>query len=286
MMLPLPLRLAMRELRGGIRGFRIFILCLALGVAVIAGVGSLGAAVQAGLAADASALLGGDVEFSLVHRTASAEEAAYLAAAGQVSHVGQLRGMARTEDGAHRSLIEIKAVDAAYPLYGKVSLAPAINLSDALAERNATFGVVVAPALLDRLGLKPGDKIRIGDAALTISAELVHEPDGISGLIEIGPRVIMSQAALAATGLLQPGVLINHSYRVKIGPGVDIDAVIDGAKERFPDAGWRIRDFRNAAPNLTTLLDRLTVFMTLVGLTALVVGGVGVGNAVTSYLAS
>ncbi len=286
MTLPLALRFASRELRGGVKGFRIFILCLALGVAVIAGVGSLEAAVQAGLRADARALLGGDVEFLLVHRTTNADEATYLAAAGQVSHVAQLRGMARTVDGAHRSLVEIKAVDASYPLYGVVTLAPAMSLADALAERDGTFGIVVAPALMDRLGLGTGGgTIRIGDAVLEVRAELAHEPDAISGLIEIGPRVLMSQRALAATGLLAPGVLVNHSYRVKLAPGADVNAVIEGAKARFPDAGWRIRDFGNAAPNLTTLLDRLTVFMTLVGLTALVVGGVGVGNAVTSYLA-
>ncbi len=188
-------------------------------------------------------------------------------------------------DGARRSLVEIKAVDGAYPLYGDVGLAPAQSLAGALAERGGEFGAVVAPALMDRLGIKPGDRVRIGDAVLAVRAALAHEPDGISGLIEIGPRVVMSQAALEATGLLAPGVLINHSYRVKLRPGEDVAAVVDGAKARFPDAGWRIRDFRNAAPNLTTLLDRLTVFMTLVGLTALVVGGVGVGNAVTSYLA-
>ena len=281
---PLALRFARRELRGGVRGFRIFILCLALGVAVIAGVGSLGAAVQAGLRTDARALLGGDVEFMLVHRTANADELSYMEAAGQVSHVAQLRGMARTIDGASRSLVEIKAVDRAYPLYGVVGLSPVGPLADALANRAGRFGAVVAPALIDRLGIKPGDEIRIGDAVLDVRAVLAHEPDGISGLIEIGPRVMMSEDALAATGLLAPGVLINHSFRVKLHPGVDVAAMVDGAKARFPDAGWRIRDFRNAAPNLTTLLDRLTVFMTLVGLTALVVGGVGVGNAVSGYL--
>ncbi len=282
---PLALRLARRELRGGVRGFRIFILCLALGVAVIAGVGSLGAAIEAGLTADARALLGGDVEFSLVHRTASAGELSYLAASGEVSHVAQLRGMARTTDGKSRSLVEIKAVDEAYPLYGAVGLSPEGSFADALARRAGEYGAVVAPGLMDRLGIKIGDGIRVGDAVLQVRAVLAHEPDGISGLIEIGPRVVMSEEALGATGLLAPGVLINHSYRVKLRPGADVASVVDGAKTRFPDAGWRIRDFRNAAPNLTTLLDRLTVFMTLVGLTALVVGGVGVGNAVSSYLA-
>ncbi|HXQ52072.1 MAG TPA: FtsX-like permease family protein [Stellaceae bacterium] len=275
----------MRELRGGIAGFRIFMLCLALGVAVIAGVGSLGAAIEAGLKADSRALMGGDVEFTLVLRTATTDELGYLEAAGQVSHVAQLRGMARTSDGQNRSLIEIKSVDEAYPLYGSVTLAPAAALADALAKRDGQWGVVVAPALMDRLRIKPGDAIRIGDATLAVRGGLVHEPDGISGLIEIGPRVMMASGALAATGLDQPGVLVNHSYRVKLAPGGDAAAMVAGARTRFPDAGWRIRQFNNAAPSLQTLLDQMTVFMALVGLAALVVGGVGVGNAISSYLA-
>jgi putative ABC transport system permease protein len=284
-MMPLALRLAARELRGGIAGFRVFMLCLALGVAVIAAVGSLGAAVEAGLKTDSRALLGGDVEFSLVHRTASADELAFLGGEGQVSHIAQMRGMARTASGNARSLIEIKAVDRAYPLYGAVTLAPAMALDAALAKRGGAWGAVVAPGLLQRLAIKPGDLIRIGDAALAVRGTIAHEPDGISGLIEIGPRVIMSEAALDATGLLGPGVLINHTYRVKLRPGVAAAELIAAARARFPDAGWRIRQFGNAAPSLQTLLDRLTIFMTLVGLTTLMVGGVGVGNAVASYLA-
>jgi putative ABC transport system permease protein len=282
---PLAFRLAGRELRGGLGGFRIFFACLALGVAVIAAVGSLSAAIEAGLKHDSRALLGGDIEFSLVHRTADPAEHDFLAAQGTLSQVAQMRGMAITADGASRSLIEIKAVDGAYPLEGAVTLDPDISLGDALAQRDGRWGAAVAPALMDRLNIKPGDAIRIGDALLTVRARLVHEPDGISGLIEIGPRVIVAQGALEATGLLGPGVLINYAYRVKLPPGGDVVPVIDAARARFPDAGWRIRQFGNAAPNLTQLLDRLTVFMTLVGLTALLVGGVGVGNAITGYLA-
>ena len=283
---PLSLRLAARELRGGVGGFRIFLLCLALGVAVIAAVGSLGAAIEAGLAADSRALLGGDIEFTLVHRTASAPELAWLRSQGEVSRVAQMRGMARTLDGARRSLVEIKSVDRAYPLVGAATLVPAAPLGDALALEDGVWGVAVAPALLDRLAIAPGDRIRIGDAVLAVRASLVHEPDNISGLIAIGPRIMMADGALAATGLLRPGVLIDYSYRVRLPPRVAVAPVVAAARAKFPDAGWRIRQFDNAAPSLKALLDRLTVFMTLVGLTALLVGGVGVGNAVASYLAA
>ncbi|HXP31842.1 MAG TPA: FtsX-like permease family protein [Stellaceae bacterium] len=283
-------RIARRELRGGIKGFRVFLGCLALGVAVIASVGSLSAAVKAGLARDARGLLGGDVELQLFHRTADAREHDYLAARGQISEVAQLRAMARTLDGERTSLIELKSVDAAYPLYGAVTLAvtggqQAPSLAEALALKEGHWGAVVAPALMDRLGIKEGDSIRVGDAVLTIRARLVHEPDAIGGLLEFGPRVMVAEQALAATGLVTPGTLIGYSYRVKLPPGGNSAQFIAGLRAAFPDAGWRIRDLGNAAPNLQRLLDRLTVFMTLVGLTALLVGGVGIGNAVASYLA-
>ncbi|HXP12837.1 MAG TPA: ABC transporter permease, partial [Stellaceae bacterium] len=152
----LALRLARRELRGGLAGFRIFIACLALGVAVIAGVGSLSAALDSSLRNDARALLGGDVDFHLFHRPASGPEKSYLARAGKVSEADDMRAMARTEDGGQRSLIQLKAVDGAYPLYGSVTLDPPKKLADALAFRDGHWGAVAAPGLFQKLGLKPG----------------------------------------------------------------------------------------------------------------------------------
>jgi putative ABC transport system permease protein len=286
-MRPVPVlawRLARRELRGGLRGFRVFLACLALGVAVIAGVGSLSAAVRAGLTADARAMLGGDVELHLVHRSATPEQRSYLDRGGRVSEVVQLRAMARTEDGSERSLVELKAVDPAYPLYGEVGLDPPQPLKEAVARRDGHFGAVVAPGLLARLKLKIGDPIRVGDATFVTRATLGHEPDAATAGFEFGPRVIVATPALAETGLLAPGALVSYSYRLRLPPKADTASWVAAVKRAFPDAGWRIREFGNAAPSLQRLLDRVTVFMTLVGLTALLVGGVGVGNAVRGYL--
>jgi putative ABC transport system permease protein len=280
------LTLAQRELRGGLKGFGIFIACLALGVAVIAGVGSLSTAVDTGLHSDARAILGGDVEFHLAQRAASAEELHFLAARGTVSEVTRLRAMAITDTGISRSLIELKSIDRTYPLYGTVTLEPPQELAAALAFRDGAWGAVAAQALLDRLGLKLGDAIRIGDGRFTVRAVLAHEPDSVSGGFELGPRVVIASDALASTGLIVPGTLVEHAYRVRLKSGDDVSAFIATAREAFPEAGWRIRSFADAAPTLQQLLDRLTVFLTLVGLTALLVGGVGVGNAVESYLAA
>lgn len=278
-------RLARRELRGGFKGFGIFLACLALGVGVIAGVGSLSSAIDAGLRGDARAILGGDVEFELAQRPASAVEQAFLAANGTVSAVTRLRAMAQRDDGKSRSLIELKTVDRAYPLYGAATLTPDQALATALQSRDGQWGAVAAQALFDRLGLKPGDTIRIGEGRFVLRGVLTHEPDSVSGIFELGPRVIIAADALATTKLIMPGTLVQYAYRLRLPPGVDASAFIARAQAAFPEAGWRIRRFSDAAPNLQQLLDRLTVFLTLVGLTALLVGGVGVGNAVESYFA-
>ena len=278
-------RWARRELRGGIRGFRIFLACLALGTAVIAGVGSLAASVSAGLKTDAHAMLGGDVELHLVHRPATPAQLAYFRRSGEVSAIAAMRAMARREDGAERSLIELKAVDGAYPLYGAVALAPAQPLAAALAERDGRWGAVAAQGLLDRLKLRLGDSIRIGDQSFVLRAVLAHEPDAATGGFAFGPRVMIAAPALATTGLVQPGTLIGYAYRLRLPPGGDVARWVAAVKRDFPEAGWRIREFGNASPVLQRLLDRVTIYMTLVGLTALLVGGVGVGNAVRGYLA-
>ena len=130
---PLLLRLAARDLRGGLSGFGIFLGCIALGVAAITGVGSVSHALSDGLAKQGRTILGGDVSFDLVQRGASPQELDFLLQRGRVSRVAVLRGMARRDDGAS-TLVEIKAVGADYPTAGAAVLDPPQPLADALAE--------------------------------------------------------------------------------------------------------------------------------------------------------
>lgn len=282
--LALAFRLARRELRGGLKGFRIFLACLTLGVAAIAGVGSLSQGLTAGLREDARSLLGGDVHLRLSHRPATPEQRAWLGAAGRVSDSVEMRAMARVPGAPHRALIELKAVDGRYPLYGAFELAPAMALAAALDERDGRFGAAVGEGLLARLGIAIGDSLRIGEALYQVRATIVREPDRGSSVFILGPRVVVGAESLAATGLVRMGSLIRYNYRIRLPDGSDHQAWIERLKERFPDAGWRIRDFTDAAPEVQRFIDRVTLFLTLVGLTALLVGGVGVGNAVNSYL--
>ncbi|MSP48042.1 MAG: FtsX-like permease family protein [Alphaproteobacteria bacterium] len=279
-MTALALRLARRELRGGLKGFRLFLACLALGVGAIAAVGSVTSSLMAGLAADARAILGGDVEVALVQREVTAAERGFLARFGRISQVAELRAMAVKAGGEDRTLIELKAVDSAYPLVGSLALAPDRPLAQAIADR----GAMVESALAARLGLAVGDTLSVGDVRLEVRAILVREPDKATGAFTFGPRVLVSADTLGATGLLLPGSLVRHLYRIALAPGLTVVDLREAAAAELPQAGWRIRAFDEAAPGLRRFLERIGQYLTLVGLTALLVGGVGVGNAVMSYL--
>ena len=281
---PLAWRLARRELRGGLKGFRIFLACLTLGVAIIAAVGSIAAAVKAGLARDAQALLGGDVEFRLIYRPANPDERAVLTDAGTLSEARELRAMARPSSGEPRVLVELKAVDSAYPLYGSVRLSPAMPLGDVLALRNGAWGAAAERDLVDRLALELGGRIRVGVLDYQLRAIIEAEPDRGAEMFTLGPRLLVGLGSLEATGLLQPGSLTYQLYRLKLPPGVDAAAVIASVNKTLPKAGWRTRGLDDAAAGAKRFIDRLGQFLGLLGLGALLVGGVGVGNAVRFYL--
>jgi putative ABC transport system permease protein len=283
----LALRYAVRELRGGLQGFYVFIACIALGVMAIAGVGSVSASLSEGLAREGRALLGGDVAFSLIQREAKPDEVAFLRSRGEVSVAATLRAMARTDDG-RLALVELKAVDGIYPMLGELTLDPKMPVADLLAERDGAFGAAVDSTLLARLDLKVGDRVSIGSATFQIRSVVGAEPDKLAGGLGFGPRFLASEAGLRATELLQPGSLVRWIYRVKLPDNAADDraatALTDDARSALPEAGWEIRSRSNASPQLERTISRFTQFLTLVGLAALLVGGVGVANAVKSHI--
>src|SRR5450631_253131 len=284
---PLALRFALRDFRGGVRGFGIFLGCIALGVAAITGVGSVSHALKDGLARQGRAILGGDASFNLVQRELSAPEHEFLSSQGRLSAVALLRAMARRDDG-EAALVEIRAIDRSYPLAGEAVLDPALPLADALAERDGVFGLAADAALFGRLDLAAGDRLTIGGARFELRARLAAEPDRLAGGIGFGPPVLISQEALRATGLLQPGSLVRWLYRVALegAPASDsqVAALTGAANVKFPEAGWEVRTRDNISPQFSRNLDRFTEFLTLLGLTSLIVGGVGVANAVRGFV--
>jgi putative ABC transport system permease protein len=277
-------RLMRRELRGGVRGFRVFLACLALGVAALATVGTVSAELLAGLDRDAKALLGGEAELRLFNRAVGEEERAWLRAnAARLSETAELRAMARAETGERR-LVELKAVDGAYPLHGALQLDPPITKAAALGSVEGLPGVIVEADLLARLGIALGDRVAIGAGSFEVRATLVREPDRAARAFTLGPRAMIGLESLAATGLDGPGSLVYRHVRLDLPAGEGFAAWEERLRAAFPEAGWRVNGLDRAAPGLARFVERVRLFMTLVGLTALLVGGVGVANAVRAHL--
>jgi putative ABC transport system permease protein len=283
----LALRFALRELRGGLRGFYVFIACIALGVMAIASIGSFSRGLAEGLARQGRVILGGDISFVLIQREAGAEERKFIAAQGAAGTVATMRAMARSSNG-EATLVEIKAVDDAYPLYGAVETEPAGALATLLMRREGAFGVVADPALLVRLHLQQGERITVGEATLEVRAALKSEPDKLAAGIAFGPRLLISQEALRATNLIQPGSLVRWLYRVRISdseaPDRTVERAVAAARAQFPSAGWEIRSRSNVSPQLERSIEQFTQYLTLVGLAALLVGGIGIANSTKYFL--
>lgn len=281
------LRIARRELRGGLAGFRVFLACLALGVAAIAAVGSVRAAIQGGLTREAAVLLGGDAEMEFTYRFASPEERAWMAERAEaVSEIADFRSMVTLDapEGPQRLLVQVKAVDGAYPLVGSVGLAGGGGLAEALAPRDGLPALVAEGALLDRLGIGPGARLRLGEREFVVADRMTREPDAALTGMSFGPRVILRLADLEGSGLLAPGSLYNSAYRLRLAAGTDLAALRAEAVERFEPTGLRWSDRRNGAPGTSRFVDRLGSFLVLMGLAGLAVGGVGVSAAVRAYL--
>ncbi|MEL6783003.1 MAG: ABC transporter permease [Pseudomonadota bacterium] len=280
--LGLALKFALRELRGGLSGFYIFLACIALGVAAISGVNAVALSITSGIAEEGRTLLGGDIAFTTTQRPLAADERTYVEGLGATSSAVTMRAMARTIDGSEQALVELKAVNDAWPLIGNFTTAPA-EAATRLQEENV---VVVEPLLLTRMGLKLGDSLNIGSATAEIIGTITNEPDRISDNFALGPKLLMGKTTLDASQLVRPGSLLNYTERVAVNNISEdaLKALVAETKEKFPDAGWRIRSRGNAAPALTRNVDRFSQFLTLVGLTALIVGGVGVANAVRAFL--
>ena len=288
------LRFAFRELRHGaraLRGFGVFLGCLALGVASIAGVLSTANSIVTGLRADGREILGGDLVLRAVYRDLAPADHEYLErTAAAFTHFVEMRTMARRPGVEAGVLVELKAVDARYPLVGRFEAhgnddVP-VPLEAALARSGATWGALVDPALAERLELAAGDSLSVGGVTLEMRATIGREPDRAGSGPPFGfwPRVLVSVDALTGSGLLREGSLVYHQYAVRLPQEADLGAVRAALGERLSDAGWKIRTYDDAAPSIQRMVDRLGSFLSLVGLTTLLVGGVGVSNAVRAWL--
>lgn len=282
MSLRLAARIARRELRGGIAGFRVFLACLALGVAAIAGVGMVRSAIETGLTEQGAILLGGDAQAEFTYRFATPDERAWLEGiATRVSEVVDFRSMAVA--GESRVLTQVKSVDGAYPLLGSAEV-EGTTLTAALAGSGGLPGGVMDRVLADQMGLAPGDRFALGRQEFVLGGILLREPDSATGGFALAPRTIVRTADLAQSGLLQPGTLFDSAYRLDLPDGADLAGLQAAAEDRFRDQGLRWSDSRRAAPGVENFVERIGSFLILVGLAGMAVGGVGIASAVRAWL--
>ncbi len=273
-------RLARRGLDWRFRGLRLLIVCLVLGTAALAAIGTLTGAISGELATRGQAMLGGDLQLTLSGRTASAQELAAMRALGPVSAGARLQAMVRRAQSDSDAVpVALKAVDARWPLYGQLRL-----------EGGRTVGAPprmtawIAPGVADRLGVKPGDRLMLGTATLVIGGVIASEPDQLSEGFALGPTVIVSETALAASGLVQVGSMARWKYRLRLPEQADPAALAETFKAQFPAGGFEARTRDKASPGLDRFVSRMGQFLVLVALAALGIAGIGIAGGVSSYL--
>lgn len=277
-------RIARRDLHARLIGLRLLFVCLFLGVAMLAAVGSLTTAITTEISERGQVILGGDIQIKMTQREASADDKRVFARQGALSETIRTRAMAKRIDGARGNgpeavLTELKGVDAAYPLYGTLTLQ-----NGRYAAPLAPDAILIGTALAERLSLRLGDRLRYGRADFTVQDIIADEPDRVSEGFTLGPVAIVSIDGMRRTGLIQPGSLFESRYRIRLLAGADAATVRQRMEEENAPAGWEFGDRENAAPGANRFLGRMGQFLSLIGLTALAVAGIGVNNGVTSYL--
>jgi putative ABC transport system permease protein len=280
-------RLAARELRSGVRGFRIFLACLALGVGAIAAAGSVAEAFRQGLGSQAREILGGDLAVTQRLRPFTPAERAVFERAGATAYAASAEAMAQAPSGERR-LVELRGVSDAYPLAGRVELGGGARLADALRPEGGASGAAVEAPLLRRLGLKLGDHFLVGNAVLVARAILIAEPDRLARGFALGPRVLTRLDVLQAGGFLDPGLPFGETARIALRAGTPLAgakaALRASLRRAEPGGGFRVSDRTDATPGLHRLIDELEYFLGFIGLASLVAGGLGVFGAVSAHL--
>jgi len=276
----------LRETRHGLKHFKIFIACLFLGTAIIAGVGSLSKNINQGIAQDAKAILGGDVQVSLLQKRLKEGERAFISAQGTLSEISTLSAMIHKDvaDDMKSSMVFLKAVDDLYPLYGALDVSGHDEDKSLLGLEEGKWGIILSKSLAETIRVSNGDFLKLGHYYFEVRGLIEKEPDGNNQGFQLAPGVIIALESLKETGLVQPGSLVRYHYRLKLSDNISPKEFKENLAEAYPEATWRVREYKDSAAGMKRFVKRMGQFMSLVGLAALLVGGVGVGNGVQSYL--
>ena len=274
---PAAWRIARRDLHRRFRGLRLLLVCLFLGVGALAAIGTLTGAIRCELDSQGRAILGGDIEVEVWQRPLNGEERAFLERYGTLSPGFRMQAMASTAGAA--TPVELKAVAANWPMYGVLTLRDGREVDAPVAGQ-----AWIAEGAAERLGIGPGDKFRVGTRDLTVGGIIGDEPDRLSEGFQLGQTVIVPLELPGQAGLTAPGAMYQSKTRVRFSGSDDPEAVEEALFERFPEAGFDTRTRDRASPGAERFVSRMGEFLTLVGLAALVIAGIGIGGGVASYL--
>lgn len=279
----LSFKYAITDLRGALQAFRVVLLCLVLGVGAISSVQFISRSVLESIARDGRIILGADMIVRHLNVPAPQDMREWLREQGGIlSETIETRVMLANADTDENTLVELKAIDEGYPLYGVFETDRGNDLQALL-----PGGIVLDEALRERLGVEVGDDVRMGDARFKVLAFIVNEPDRAGGArFGIAPRAVMAHVDFARTGLLDTGSMVGYDLRARFADGADIVQLRQALEARYEGAQFRVTDADNASPRLTEFIERLMLFLTLVGFSALLIGGIGIGNGTRAYLDS
>ncbi|GAA4042146.1 ABC transporter permease [Parerythrobacter jejuensis] len=270
-------KLARRELNLRFKGLRLLLVCLFLGTGALAAIGTLTGAIEDELANRGQELLGGDLEVEIWQRSPNDAELAALEDYGEVSLGTRLQVVARNGDAT--APVGLKSVGDNYPLYGELTLTDGRSVN-APAPGEAWVG----QGAMDRLDIAIGDSFQIGTSTVTAAGVIDVEPDKLSEGFQLGPTIITDLQTPYDAGLIQPGAMYQSKSRIAFDGNQDPQVVQDALQEQFPLAGFDFRNRDRASPGADRFVGRMGEFLTLVGLAALVIAGIGIGGGVSSYL--
>ncbi len=289
--------MAWRETRASWRHFLYFLVCIAIGVGALTGVSLFGRDVEQTVNKEARSLLGGDLEIRL-SRPISPGGQAVLDSLGQrgvaLTHVSELIAMAAGAEpsraGQSTQIIELKAVEPQYPLYGTLRLEPSADVTASLRRQPtgcpdaSCFGVVVQDSLLIKLGLTVGNRLKIGQGQFVITGILKTEPDRMANAFSLGPRVLMSREGLQAADLIKQGSRVRERYLLKLPSIMAPEPLLYELRGHLAADSARVSAYKEAQPQLKQFLEQLTRYLGLIGLTALFIGGLGVATSVHAFI--
>ena len=282
------IKFAFKDLRGGLSKFWIFFICLFFGVLTISSIGTFRESIKQGLQTEASEILGGDISLTLAYRGASLDELKEIEAiSSSFTEVISFRSMVSTIDKVdeyNQALVQVKSVDQNYPLIGEVIIEPDISIKEALKKNGSNYGILVENNLLNQLNLKVGSNLNLGKSVYNIRGTISSIPDIGSNGFSLGSKVILDTNSLENSGLLKKGTLYETNYYLKIPKNRDLEVIKSLFFEKFSEKGFRWRDIRNPAPGIEAVVNRLYFFLTILGMSGLIIGGVGVSTSVTAYL--